>query len=297
MIKVQPTSTTQTQSQPQSEEEYSIANEKISLELILYDWNKEQEQVSRVIEYNRQAGIRNPEAYIGYGFAAGTTEPVDVRRRIRWWNAITNKRTGKPNTLEALGNAGVISDDEMDLFGDNPVFPKREISQIHRVRQNNGSEWLLRIERFSGLNAIGGVVSIPMTLGYYHRVTLEPTTATLENGNHVKVLQVGTTENAYYYLPRIYYIKFTKQNVLDALKVSPTIMENGVPVNLQYVLQLEGHNRTTSVSTLDEFIDGDFMEIWDRSYQTNPQININSKDHLNYMKSSEGSKENHNQYG
>jgi hypothetical protein len=42
------------------EEEYSIANEKISLELILSDWNKEQEQVSRVIEYNRQAGIRKP---------------------------------------------------------------------------------------------------------------------------------------------------------------------------------------------------------------------------------------------
>src|SRR5215204_4082580 len=100
MVKVQPTSTTQTQSQPQSEEEYSIANEKISLELILYDWNKEQEQVSRVIEYNRQAGIRNPEAYIGYGFAPGTTEPADVKRRIRWWNSITNKRTGKPNTLE-----------------------------------------------------------------------------------------------------------------------------------------------------------------------------------------------------
>ena len=35
------------QTQPQSEEEYSIANEKISLELILSDWNKEQEQVSQ----------------------------------------------------------------------------------------------------------------------------------------------------------------------------------------------------------------------------------------------------------
>jgi hypothetical protein len=110
-------------------------------------------------------------------------------------------------------------------------------------------------------------------------------------------LQVGTTENAYYYLPRIYYIKFTKQNVLDALKVAAPTMENGVPVKVAYTLQLEGHNRTTSVSTLDEFTDGDFMEIWDRSFQTNPQININSKDLLNYVKSSEGSKEKHNQYG
>jgi hypothetical protein len=287
----------QSQSQPQSEEEYSIANEKISLELILADWNKEQEQVSRVIEYNRQAGIRNPEAYIGYGFAAGTTEPADVKRRIRWWNAITNKRTGKPNTLEALRNAGVISDDEMDLFGDNPVFPKREISQIHRVRRNNGSEWLLRIERFSGLNSIGGVVSIPMTLGYYRRVTFEPTIATLENGNQVKVLSVGTTENAYYYLPRIYYIKFTKQNVLDALKVSPPIMEDGVPVNLQYNLMREGHNRTMSVSTLEEFTDGDFMEIWERSSKPNPQINISSKDLATYVKLDRESREKANQYG
>jgi hypothetical protein len=297
VVKVQPTSTTQTQSQPQSEEEYSIANEKISLELILYDWNKEQEQVSRVIEYNRQAGIRNPEAYIGYGFAAGTTEPADVKRRIRWWYAITNKRTGKPNTLEALRNAGVISDDEMDLFGDNPVFPKRELSQIHRVRQNNGSEWLMRQERFSGLNSIGGVVSIPVTLGYYRRVILEPTTAALENGNQVKVLQVGTTENAYYYLPRIYYIKFTKLNVLDALKVSPPIMEDGVPVNLQYNLMREGHNRTMSASTLEEFTDGDFMEIWERNSKPNPQINISSKDLATYVKLDRESREKANQYG
>jgi hypothetical protein len=279
------------------EEEYSIANEKISLELILSDWNKEQEQVSRVIEYNRQAGIRNPEAYIGYGFAAGTTEPADVKRRIRWWNAIINKRTGKPNTLEALRNAGVISDDEMDLFGDNPVFPKRELSQIHRVRQNNGSEWLLRQERFSGLNSIGGVFSIPVTLGYYRRVTLEPTTAALENGNQVKVLSVGTTENAYYTLPRIYYIKFTKQNVLDALKMSPPIMENGVPVNLQYNMIQEGHNRTMSASTLEEFIDGDLMEIWERSSKPNPQINISSKDLATYVKLDRESREKANQYG
>src|ERR671911_325629 len=279
------------------EEEYSITNEKISLELILSDWNKELEQVGRVIEYNRQAGIRTPEAYIGYGFAAGTTEPVDVKRRIRWWNSITNKRTGKPNTLEALRNAGVISDDEMDLFGDNPVFPKRELSQIHRVRRNNGSEWLLRQERFSGLNSIGGVVSIPVTLGYYRRVTLEPSTATLENGNQVKVLQVGTTEGAYYYLPRIYYIKFTKQNVLDSLKVAPPIMENGIPVKVSYTLQLEGQTRTIGVSTLEEFTDGDFMEIWERSSKPNPQINISSKDLATYVKLDRESREKANPYG
>ena len=199
--------------------------------------------------------------------------------------------------MEALRNAGVISDDEMDLFGDNPVFPKRELSQIQRIRQNDGSEWLLRIERFSGLNSIGGVVSIPVTLGYYRRVTLEPTTATFENGNQVKVLSVGTTENAYYDLPRIYYIKFTKQNVLDALKVSPPIMENGVPVNLQYSMMREGHNRTMSVSTLEEFTDGDFMEIWERNSQTAPQINISSKDLATYVKLDRESREKANQYG
>ena len=279
------------------EEEYSIANEKISLELILSDWNKEQEQVSRVIEYNRQAGIRNPEAYIGYGFAPGTTEPADVKRRIRWWNSIINKRTGKPNTLEALRNAGVISDDEMDLFGDNPVFPKRELSQIHRIHKNDGSEWLLRQERFSGLNSIGGVVSIPVTLGYYRRVTLEPTTAALENGNQVKVLQIGTTEGAYYTLPRIYYIKFTKENVLDALKVAQPIMENGVPVKVSYTLQFEGQTRAIGVPTLEEITDGDFMEIWERSSKPNPQINISSKDLATYVKLDRESREKANQYG
>jgi hypothetical protein len=277
------------QSQKQSEE-YSIAYEKTSLELILSDWNLEQEQVRRVIEYNRNAGVKNAEAFIGHGFAPGTSEPADVKRRIRWWNSITNKRTGKPNTLEALRNAGVISDDEMELFGDNPVFPKRELSQLHRVRKNDGSEWLLRQERFTGINSIGGLVSIPVTLGYYRRILLAPTTTKLEDGNEVKILSVGTTENAYYTLPRIYYVRFSKQNVLDALKVAPPIMDNGVPVKVSYTLQLEGQTRAISVPTLEEFTDGDFMEIWERSSKPNPQINIDSHSLLNYLKTNEGSK-------
>jgi hypothetical protein len=209
----------QTQTQPSdADEEYSIANEKISLELLMSDWNSEQAQVTRAVEFNRQAGLKNPEAYVGYGFATGTTEPSDIKRRIRWWNAITNKRTGKPNTLEALQSAGVVSDDEVALFGENPNFPKRELSQLHRIRKQDGSEWLCRVERWTGLSSIGGLVSIPVNLDFYHRVPISPSTARIENGNEVKILVVGTTENAYYTLPKVYTNKIHKTKCLRFIK-------------------------------------------------------------------------------
>jgi hypothetical protein len=37
------------------------------------------------------------------------------------------------------------------------------------------------------------LVSIPVILGFYHRVPIAPTTARIEDGNEVKVLQIGTT--------------------------------------------------------------------------------------------------------
>ena len=284
------------QQQPEpDQEEYSIANEKISLELLMADWYAEQAQVARAVEYNRQAGVKNPEAYVGYGFATGTTEPVDIKRKTRWWNAITNKRTGKPNTLEALQNAGIVSDDEIALFGDT-VFPKRELSQLHRIRKNDGTEWLVRMERWSGLNSVGGVFSIPVNLGFHRRVPISQSTTQNEQGNDVKILTVGTTENAYYYLPKIYTTKFTKQNVLDSLKVAPPIMENGVLVKVSYVLSLEGVTRTIGAPDLETFTDADFMEYWEQSSIQQPTISIDPKTFSNYVRMDLESKTNHKQY-
>ena len=60
----------------QKEEGYSIANEEMTEDLLLHCWLLAQEQVKRAVDFNREAGLKNPEAYVGYGFASGTTEPV-----------------------------------------------------------------------------------------------------------------------------------------------------------------------------------------------------------------------------
>ena len=59
----------------------------------------------------------------------------------------------------------------------------------------------------------------------------------------------------------------------------------------------EGTTRTIGVSSLEEFIDGDFMEIWERNSQPAPQINISSKDLATYVKLDRESREKGNQYG
>jgi hypothetical protein len=127
-------------------------------------------------------------------------------------------------------------------------------------------------------------------------VPISPSTARIENGNEVKILVVGTTENAYYTLPKVFTTKFTKQNVLDSLKVAPPITENGMTVNVSYTLMMEGKTNAISASTLEEFIDGDFMEMWERSTKPQPTISIEPKTFSNYVKMEKESKEKHAQY-
>jgi hypothetical protein len=99
------------QIQQQKEEEgqhHSVANEELNEELILHCWRLVQEQVRRVIEFNRSQGVPNPDVYVGYNYADGTTEPMSVKQKIRWLNITRHRKGGRPTTVIVLLQVGAF---------------------------------------------------------------------------------------------------------------------------------------------------------------------------------------------
>jgi hypothetical protein len=266
----------QTQQQ-EAEGGYSISNEELNEDLILHCWRLVQEQVKRVVDFNREAGLKNPEAYIGYGFASGTTEPMDVKQKRRWWAVCTHKRTGKLITLDTLLASGRISDLEKELF-EGQKLPRRELSQLIRGKTQDNSQYLMRLEQWIGLSEIGGIVTVSVNdLDFTRRIGVTPTTAKQTDGTEIKVLEVGTAEFAWGTLPKIYTTPFTKENVMAAIEKAQTSTENNAQGKISYQLLREGYPNPISVSSLKEFIEGNLDEIWARQTTPNPQININQK--------------------
>lgn len=280
----------------QKEEGHSIANEEMTEDLLLHCWRLAQEQVKRAVDFNREAGLKNPEAYVGYGFASGTTEPMDVKQKRRWWAACTHKRTGKLITLDTLLASGRISALEKELF-EGQKLPRRELSQLIRVKTQDSSEHLMRLEQWIGLSEIGGIVTVSVNdLDFTRRIGVTPTTAKQTDGTEIKVLEVGTAEFAWYTLPKIYTTPFTKENVMAAIEKAQPSSNNNARGKISYQLSREGHPNPISVSSLEEFIEGDFDEIWTRHRSPQPQININSKDLATFVKLDRESRQSHEQY-
>ena len=295
--KIQPQSQPQIQSQPQpqpQQEGHNIADEEMSLDLLLHCWNLAQEQVQRAIDFNKNAGVKYPDAYVGYGFAAGTTEPMDVKQKKRWWAQCTHKKSGNFITLDSLSSAGKISDYEKELF-EGQKLPRREMISMVRIKVDNKGEYLHRIEQWVGLNEIGGVITVSINgeLDYTRRVGINPDTAKLEDGTETKILKVGTTEFSWYTLPKIYTTRFTKENVLAALEKAPPSMADGRRGKISYILKKEGTTNTISASNQEEFINGNFDEIWNYHMTPQPQINISGKELTNYLKQDAAAKEKH----
>ena len=286
----------QSQSRIQQQEGHIVATEEMTLDLLLHCWNLAQEQVKRAIDFNREAGLKNPESYVGYGYAAGTTEPMDVRQKKRWWAQCSHKKTGNPITLDSLISAGRISDFENELFEDQKL-PRRELSQLLRVKTQDNSEYLMRMEQWKGLSEIGGIVTISVNdLDFTRRVGITPTTAKQNDGTQIKVLEVGTTEFSWFTLPKIYTTPFTKENVMAAIEKARPSIDNDNRGKISYQLKREGHPNTISVSSLEEFIEGNFDEMWQRQMTPSPQININSKDLATFVKLHRESRQSHEQY-
>lgn len=268
--------------QQKAEGGYSIANEELNEDLILHCWRLVQGQVRRVIEFNRSQGVPNPDAYVGYNYADGTPEPMSIKQKIRWLNIIRHKKSGKAITVDSLVASGRISDIEREMFGQQK-YPRIELSALTRVKTQDNSEYLMR-----SMRAIGAISQ--------EKSLISPTTAKLQGGMDVKILEVGTGEFTYETSPKIYTTPFNKENVLAAIEKYPPSEDNDTRGKITYALKREGTTNEVGISNLEEFIEGNFNELWARQTTPNPQININSKDLATFLKLDRESRESHEQY-
>jgi hypothetical protein len=274
----------QTQQQEQDQEqEYSVANEEIGEELLLRCWNTTIIPVNQAIAVNKESGAKYPGLYINY---FDETQPADIKQKRRWLAASINKKTGAFHTLDQLLSAGKISEVEKKLFGDK-TFPRREISQIFRHQTDDKREWIMRFERWYGLSADAGIVTISVNdMDYARRVSIEPESVpqdpSVQGSPHVKVLKIGTCLPGYYGAPKIYLTPFTKENVLAAMqKAQPSEELHG---KVSFILSKDNAHNPISAPDFDTFVNAPFDELWKQLTTPAPQINLNPKDLANYIK-------------
>ena len=282
------------QSQSQQPSGHNVADEEFNEELINHCWNGVQDQVRRVIEFNKSQGIPNPEAYIGYIYD-GSSLPMSVRKKKRFWESITHRRSGKPITINSLVESGRISDMEKELFGIDKQYPRIELVSMTRVKDISGQEYLMRLMNAIGLSEIGAIVTASLNdVDFTRKAPISPDVAKLPNGTDVKVLVVGTGEFSYETSPMIFTTPFTKENVQATVDKYPPYEEGHGKI--VYAFKKEGIANEVAVSSLDEFINADVEETIARSRQAAPQININSKDLASYVKMDRESLTEHKQY-
>jgi hypothetical protein len=261
----------------EGQQHHSIANEELNEDLILHSWRLVKEQVQRVIEFNRSQGVPNPDAYIGYNYADGSPEPMSVKQKIRWLNITRHKKSGTWITVDSLVASGRISDIEREMFGQQR-YPRIELSALTRVKTQDNSEYLMRAMRAIGLSEIGAIVTLPLNdCDFTRKVPISPTTAKLSDGTDVKILQVGTGEFTYENSPKIYTTKFSKENVLAAIEKYPPSEDNESRGKITHAFKREGTTNEVGVSSLEEFINSNFDETFERLRAPHPAININSK--------------------
>jgi hypothetical protein len=276
-------------------QQHVIADEEFNEDLIMHCWNGVKEQVQRVIAFNKSQGVSNPDTYIGYIYADGSPLPMSVRKNKRFWESITHKRSGKPITINSLLESGRISDMEKDLFGTDKQWPRIELVSMTRVKDISGQEYLMRFMNGIGLSEIGAIVTASLNdCDFTRKVPVFPDVAKLPNGTDVKVPVVGSGEFSYETSPMIFTTPFTKENVQATINKYPPYEEGHGKIN--YTLKKQGITNEAAVSSLEEFINADFDETFERLRAPAPQININSKDLVSYVKIDRESRTQHKQY-
>ena len=284
------------QTQQQKAEGHSIASEEFNEDLILHSWRGVKEQVQRVIEFNKSQGVPNPDAYIGYNYADGSPEPMSIKQKIRWLNIITHRKSGKPITVDSLVASGRISDIERETFGQQR-FPRIELSNITRVKTHEGSEYLVRAMRAIGLSEIGAIVTLPLLdCDFTRKVPISPTTAKLNDGTDVKALYVGSGEFTFESSPKIYTTVFSKENVLASLEKYKPSEDNDTLGKITYAFKKENVANEVGISSLEEFINADFDETFERLRAPSPTIHIDSKGLAAFAKMDSQSRAEHKQY-
>jgi hypothetical protein len=283
----------QLQPQHQDNEEVNpLVGEKIGADLLLRDWDMALDVVNRAIEHNKKSGARYHERFTVAFF--DHMEPMEIRKKKNWLNACTNSKTNTPYTLDSLINAQIVSEDERELFGDLPL-PRRELIRLVRVQlPTDKSEWLLRGERWYGLNKSAGIVTISVyDLDYTRRISVTREYADRDPerpGNQVLVQMVGDSKQ-WITAERIYLTPFNKETVQQAMINAGPPTEKSLRGRIHLILDREGtpnpKGLTPENNNIDTFVNKSFDELFDvkpAPTTSITNINIDPKDLEAFLK-------------
>jgi hypothetical protein len=286
----------QTQTQPQQTNEgYSVANEEIGEALLLRCWNKAVEQVEEAAKINRESGVKYPDSYINF---FGQARPMDVTQKMRFLDSCRHKKSMEFITLDSLQAAGQISDTEVKLFK-GQQFPRRELIGMIRHQDYDKNEWLVRIEKWVGLTASAGTISLNVSnIDFTRRIQFTPDMVpidpTIRDGPSTRVVKIGSCLPGYETAEKIYLTPFNSSNVLAAMQKAQSSTETRGQISL--LLSKDGSSNPTTAPDLDSFVNAEFETLWVQRTTPQPTINISSKDLSNYVKLDRESKEHSHQY-
>ena len=219
-------------------------------------------------------------------------------RKQRWLSQTQNQRTGQLYSLKYLIQNGVIDESERDLFEFPPGiedFPYRQIYQFHRVKKADGSEYLSTHEQFTGINKNAAVITISVSDIHSYikpKVSYELRNADgspIQQGQNVtdsKTVQIASTRIA----PegeiagtRAWLTPFTSEVANSALKMAHGSI--GDPYNgCSLTLMKEGSRNPIGVNDVKLWAEGDFDSLFENLSKPQPQLNIDTKAFLNYVK-------------
>jgi hypothetical protein len=202
--------------------------------------------------------------------------PYKRAKHLKWLSASTN-RDGTFRSLEDLVNNHDIRPEEVELFtGDNKdkKFPYREINQLSRVKLLNGTEWIVRTERWYGLTKSCAIVTCPVTLGYYKHPIFKSefiqTDKENENSPTTRVVRVTPDADGHVAGVRKYTDKYSEKKMRKYLRhsVGPTGRLNTI------TLIKENASNPFAIHDIERGITEDFDELWDDVTKAKPAVDI-----------------------
>jgi hypothetical protein len=224
-------------------------------------------------------------------------------QKLRWLSQVQNQRSGAFYSLKNLIDNDVISESERQLFELPPGiedYPYRQISQFHRIK-HGGSEYLSTQEQWVGISRTATVVTISVSDMYWY---IRPAVqyelrnsdgSVLREGQSIvdnKTVQIATVRSGAGREPhgvKLYTHKFTPELAYSALKLARGTV--GDPYHgSSMTLNKEGTN-PIAIKDPKLWAKAPFDQLWEEVSRPQPQINVNSQDFMNYIKSSEGSKQ------
>jgi hypothetical protein len=223
------------------------------------------------------------------------SETWQHRKKMQFFKATANKRSGKFYTLDNLIEIGVMAESEREFF-ELPEgiqdYPYRQFSTIQRIHRIDGSEKISVIAQWVGITATGGVVTCPVmdTMWYIRpKITYEPRTAEgalLPRGDNIteQITKRAAIIKTTGYLGEVIGEKvFTHDWNEEIYRSCLSLACGGIQgigdsnTGCALTLQKEGDPNGTSVKTIDEML-LPFNEIWERQRSTEKVLKFSPTD-------------------